>query len=74
VGALVKPHESAVAASRYETFVIRLWIEPEAVVEHGEIRHIKSNHTVHFRDFDRAMKFMLDAIHGEDAAHGDPLV
>jgi hypothetical protein len=74
VGALVKPHETAVASSRYETFVIRLWIESDAVVEHGEIRHIKSNHTAHFRDFDRAMKFMFDAIQGDGSAGDDPLI
>lgn len=71
---MVKPRETAVATSRYETFVIRLWIEPNAVVQHGEIRHIKSNHTAHFRDFDRAMKFMFDAIQSDGPEGAGPLL
>lgn len=59
---MVTPERAACAASRYETFVIRLWVDRDAVVEHGEIRHIASNHTVRFRDFERAVKFIARTI------------
>ncbi len=44
--------------SRYETFVIRLWIEDEAKLDHGEIRHLKSGTGVRFRRVLEAMNFI----------------
>lgn len=67
---MLTPNRTVVAASRYETFVIRLWVNPDAVVEYGEIRHIASNRSVRFRDIERALTFITGVITG-DAAHVD---
>ena len=52
---------------RYETFVIRLWVEEKGLVEHGEIHHIGSNSTVRFRKIARALTFIRDIIGLHDA-------
>lgn len=62
VRALERPHGNAGAASRYETFVIRMWVKPDAVVEHGEIRHVGTNRTVRFRELERAFSLIGDMI------------
>ncbi len=50
------------SARRYETFVIRLWVEDDAPFEHGEIRHVNSNHGIRFRDIDRAFDFIRSTL------------
>ena len=44
--------------SRYETFVIRLWVEDQAEVNHGEIRHPLSGAGRRFVRLEDAMAFM----------------
>jgi hypothetical protein len=47
-------------SQRYETFVIRLWVDGEAGFEHGEVQHVASGADFRFRDLKRAMKFIED--------------
>jgi len=44
--------------SRYETFVIRVWVDNSAVVNHGEIRHPLSGVGRRFVRMQEAMAFM----------------
>lgn len=44
--------------SRYETFVIRLWMEDQVGLGHGEIRHVRSGTGRHFRQVDEALEFV----------------
>jgi hypothetical protein len=44
--------------SRYETFVIRVWIENSSVVNHGEIRHPLSGSGRRFVRMQDAMAFI----------------
>ena len=44
--------------SRYETFVIRVWVEDPAEVSHGEIRHPLSGAGRRFVRMEEAMAFM----------------
>jgi hypothetical protein len=54
--------DSALGTKRYETFVVRLWVESEGAVDHGEIRHVGSNSIGRFRDLDRALGFIRKVI------------
>lgn len=56
---------SAASNKRYETFVIRLWIDSDAGFEHGEIRHVASNAGLRFRRLGRAIVFMEKYAEGE---------
>ena len=44
--------------NRYETFVIRLWIENEHSLDHGEIRHLTSGQSSRFQYVEDAFKFI----------------
>lgn len=44
--------------SRYETFVIRVWVDDAAAVNHGEIRHPLSGAGRRFVRMQEAMAFM----------------
>ena len=44
--------------SRYETFVMRVWVDNSAVVDHGEIRHTRSGAGRRFLRMDEAMAFI----------------
>ena len=48
---------NAARHKRYETFVVRLWVDSDAGFEHGEIRHIASNAQIRFRELARAVQF-----------------
>jgi len=54
--------EGLAGTKRYETFVIRVWVEEEGLVEHGEIRHIGSSSAVRFREIERAVAFIRNVI------------
>ena len=54
----------AVGSKRYETFVVRLWVETPGNVEHGEIRHVGSNSFTRFREVAHAMTFIREVISG----------
>jgi len=60
------PKDSALDTKRYETFVLRLWVEAEGAVDHGEIRHIGSNAIGRFRDLGRAFAFIRKVIHTDE--------
>lgn len=47
-----------VPVSRYETFVIRVWIEKTATVNHGEIRHALSGAGRRFVRMEDAIAFI----------------
>jgi hypothetical protein len=44
--------------SRYETFVIRVWIDKAAEVDHGEIHHALSGSARRFIRMKDAIEFM----------------
>lgn len=44
--------------SRYETFVLRIWVEDSTAANHGEIRHLASGMGLRFRQVQEAMKFI----------------
>ncbi len=44
--------------NRYETFVIRLWVEGGAGLDHGEITHVLSGTGLRFRQVQDAARFM----------------
>jgi hypothetical protein len=44
--------------SRYETFVIRVWVEDEAVLDHGEVRHLTSGIGLRFRRVHEVIRFI----------------
>jgi len=44
--------------SRYETFVLRLWIEDGSAVRHGEVRHVATGKELRFLRIDQAIKFI----------------
>lgn len=44
--------------SRYETFVIRLWMEDEVGLDHGEVRHVGSGAGRRFRQVHEALDFV----------------
>lgn len=56
----------AVGSKRYETFVVRLWVEVPGNVEHGEIRHVGSNSFTRFREVAHAITFIRDVISGHE--------
>lgn len=43
---------------KYETFVIRLWIEGESQLRHGEIRHLPSGTEFRFQHVEEAVEFI----------------
>lgn len=51
---------------RYETFVVRLWIEDDGGIEHGEIRHVRSNAARRFREIRHALSFIRTLVDAED--------
>jgi hypothetical protein len=44
--------------SRYETFVVRLWVEDDEVVAYGEVRHLTTSTGLRFRELDQAVRFI----------------
>ena len=46
--------------SRYETFVIRLWIEDGSGLDHGEVTHLTSGRERRFLKIEQAMKFIRE--------------
>lgn len=44
--------------SRYETFVIRLWMEDDVGLDHGEVRHVGSGTGRRFRRVDEGLEFV----------------
>ncbi len=58
-------HANADINKRYETFVIRLWVDSDAGFEHGEIRHVASHTGLRFRELGPAMHFMEKFAEGE---------
>lgn len=45
--------------NRYETFVVRVWIEDDDTdFNHGEIRHVSSGMGMRFRELREVMKFI----------------
>jgi hypothetical protein len=54
------------STKRYETFVVRLWVEDEGKVEHGEIRHVGSSASAHFRETARVLAFIRMVIGPND--------
>jgi hypothetical protein len=58
----ITARDSEVRTKRYETFVLRLWVEADGAVDHGEIRHIGSNSVGRFRDLGRALAFIRKVI------------
>lgn len=67
---MLTPDREPAATGRYETFVIRIWVNVEHVVAHGEIRHVASNRVGRFRDLEGALSFISGTIAG-DAASDD---
>lgn len=60
--------------SRYETFVIRLWVDPAAVINHGEIRHSLSGAGRRFVRLEDAITFINAYISKDGEAVLDPAV
>jgi hypothetical protein len=50
--------EQRAGARHYETFVLRLWVEDDGEIQHGEIRHVRSNAAKRFRKIDHALAFI----------------
>ena len=46
--------------SRYETFVIRLWIEDGHGLDHGEVTHLTSGRERRFLKVEQAMQFIRE--------------
>lgn len=44
--------------SRYETFVIRLWIEDESGLDHGEVSHLTTGTGLRFLQIEQALQFI----------------
>ena len=55
------------AGSRYETFVVRLWVEHDGAIEHGEIRHVGSNAAKRFREIGHALSFITSLVGPPDS-------
>lgn len=56
--------------SRYETFVIRLWME-EMGLDHGEVRHVGSGTGRRFRQVDEALEFVQSIVTQRSSIRGD---
>lgn len=56
--------------SRYETFVIRVWIEKTATVNHGEIRHALTGTGRRFLRLEDAIAFIDQYIAAEPDTFG----
>jgi hypothetical protein len=52
---------------RYETFVLRLWVEA-STAGHGEVHHVQSNASLRFNDMKRALDFIWKVIEAHDGA------
>ena len=48
--------------SGYETFVIRLWMETEGGLDHGEVRHLSTGTGFRFRQVEQALEFVQRTI------------
>ena len=50
---------------RYETFVIRIWIDDNDEPDHGEVRHLRSGTGVRFKTPTRAAEFIEQFVGGK---------
>jgi hypothetical protein len=59
---------------RYETFVLRIWIEDSTAAGHGEIRHLASGIGLRLRHIEEAMKFIerFSSESAEERTHKPP--
>ncbi|MEO7665457.1 MAG: hypothetical protein ABIU97_00310 [Dehalococcoidia bacterium] len=53
--------------SRYETFVIRVWVDDEAILDHGEIRHLGSGMGLRFLKIPEVIRFIERVAPGVEA-------
>ncbi len=44
--------------NRYETFVVRLWMEDDSAVRHGEVRHVTTGKELRFLQMEQAFDFI----------------
>ena len=51
--------------SRYETFVIRLWVGDDADPGHGELRHLTDGTVFRFRRVQEALRLIEGIVGGE---------
>lgn len=51
---------------RYETFILRIWVEDSTDQSHGEIRHLASGMGLRLSHVEEAMKF-IERFSGESA-------
>ena len=58
--------------SRYETFVIRLWIEDDSSGGHGEVRHLASGKGMLFKKREEVTHFIESIIDRESRSVGAP--
>lgn len=54
--------------SRYETFVIRLWMNDQASLSHGEVRHLTTGTGLRFLRVEEALEF-IQRIADRDGGH-----
>lgn len=71
---MLTPGRRPAATSRYETFVIRIWVSPQGAIAHGEVRHVASDSVGRFRDLEGALNLISGAIAGGAAPGGRQLV
>jgi hypothetical protein len=65
--------ESGFSDGRYDSFVIRVLSRPrDGRLVSGQVTHIATRRTLHFRDLQRVVNFMLAQL-GRDAAVVDPI-
>ena len=56
--------------SRYETFIVRLWIGDDGALGHGELRHLPAGSGFRFRRVQQAFQFIEEIASRSD---GGPL-
>ncbi len=56
--------------SRYQTFVVRLWVDDEGAMSHGEVRHLGSGAASRFREVHLLAEFIEQTISRRDELGG----
>lgn len=62
---LQRGHTGEGGGGRYETFVLRLWMN-ESRPEHGEIHHVQSNSSLRFHEMGQALDFVRRMMDGAE--------
>ena len=58
--------------SRYETFVVRLWIADDSGQGHGEVRHLATGRGMLFQKLDEATRFIESMVNRESESANTP--